>query len=782
MPSRVPSLVPSLPAVVFSAGAAPLLRSEDSPLPAGHSLDLGAGPHQWENCPHAAAALNPSPHPPPPPHTHPPGQVLQTILGLERLERMTSFAAELAGLDSQLSPAASPAHTASSLGAQPAASTGSVNQPAAAVGAAAAPTPGGRPAAAAGPAVGGAAGEAAAAEEEGSEGSSRRWTEGSGPDEPQLAAPGSLAGALQQLGLSEGGLPSRRAQVSPRYPALPGPAEAHAPPAGTPTDQGLPAAAAGPTPFFTPAATASAAASPATHAREGQQHARQVHQAGAPHASLSAGGELAAAPPTGSAGASPPGDPRRTLVDVLAEVGSSGSSPAGPAGMSPGLGGVAVGRPPVTDAEPAAEAGSRSSSRAGSRQQRAGQRGDEDDGSASDAESYLTASSSTALLAPQSPLDGSPMPPGVSGRLSQASQEHARSLSASSVASLCVAGASPLAAGRAGLTTVAAAAAALAAGERGQEPQEAALLVQLDGPPAFASPVEPCRPLQQQQAADAPLLDLGTEALASLPKGLQPPYQQQQQQEQQQEQQQRHGCCPADPPPLVQLDEGRHEEETSDERQQQHQHQQGGLPANPPLVELPGELEPAPQHEKQQPHAGWEVQAVTSVSSRMATSAAAAAASTPPRADLLGGDLLLTGDSQHAPRPPADLWTTAGTGGQQGAEQQGERRDQHRRADVCGMPPLPPHAPRQQEGQAPGVGEQQVVRVTARNLDLSRPLCSADLLAVYRCSVVPQPGQVWPRAVPGGTCVPALALRHCGARTSHPAAPVFSPGPMCCGP
>lgn len=38
---------------------------------------------------------------------------------------------------------------------------------------------------------------------------------------------------------------------------------------------------------------------------------------------------------------------------------------------------------------------------------------------------------------------------------------------------------------------------------------------------------------------------------------------------------------------------------------------------------------------------------------------------------------------------------------------------------------------------------QHVVRVTATNLDMSRPLRSTDLLSVYRASVVPQPGQVF---------------------------------------
>jgi hypothetical protein len=53
---------------------------------------------------------------------------------------------------------------------------------------------------------------------------------------------------------------------------------------------------------------------------------------------------------------------------------------------------------------------------------------------------------------------------------------------------------------------------------------------------------------------------------------------------------------------------------------------------------------------------------------------------------------------------------------------------------------------------------QEVVRVTATNLDMSRPLRSADLLAVYHASVVPRPGQVR-RAKPAGLLGCLLACR-----------------------
>ncbi len=53
----------------------------------------------------------------------------------------------------------------------------------------------------------------------------------------------------------------------------------------------------------------------------------------------------------------------------------------------------------------------------------------------------------------------------------------------------------------------------------------------------------------------------------------------------------------------------------------------------------------------------------------------------------------------------------------------------------------PTHAAGQQ-WQQQQQQQQQVVRVTASNLDLSRPLDSLDLLSVYHGSVVPSPGQV----------------------------------------
>ena len=54
----------------------------------------------------------------------------------------------------------------------------------------------------------------------------------------------------------------------------------------------------------------------------------------------------------------------------------------------------------------------------------------------------------------------------------------------------------------------------------------------------------------------------------------------------------------------------------------------------------------------------------------------------------------------------------------------------------------PPEMATEQAVTAPLLQHQEVLRVTATNLDMSRPLRSADLLSVYRASLVPQPGQV----------------------------------------
>ncbi len=655
-------------------------------------------------------------------------QVLQTILGLERLERMTSFAATLAGLDGQLSPPDSSNHPASSGRAPSATSTASVNQqhPAAAAPAALPAAAGAPPVQAAGPGA-----IAAAEEEDGSEGSSRRWTEGSGPEEAQPAQPNGLARALQQLGLGDEERPSRRAQVSPHWPA---PQAAQAPlaqptAASTPTDQGLPGVALGETPFFTPAGVGSAAASPTARAHQlpeqQQQQHQQQQQAGEQQAqdqAMLTGTEAAAAQPSGSAGAWPPGGACRALEEVLAEVGSSGSSPAGPAGVAPGAQDAAAGRLPVPEAELAAPAGSRASSRAGSRQRRAEQPG-EDDGSASDAESYLTASSSTALLTVQSPLDASPLPPGLPGRLAQESRVHGRALSAGSAAGLAAAGASPLQAGRAGSPPATAAA------------------------PAGAARVS----VGQDQAtvAQALLPDLDTEGSAL-------PFVDQQQQQQQQVQQEERqlDSRSADPPPLLQLAESQSAGDMAEQQQQQQQQQQR---AEPPLIELLGGA--GPQQQRQQPdqqRPGLELQVVTStISSSTAAAAAAAAASTPPRPDLLAGALLLHGEQ---PLALAELQATGPAEDAQHTGQVAELQGRQQPADAACMQPPPPRVPQphpgqqqqgqpqegQQQGQGPAAEEEQVVRVMVKDVDLSRPLCSADLLALYRASVVPQPGQVRP--------------------------------------
>ena len=94
-----------------------------------------------------------------------------------------------------------------------------------------------------------------------------------------------------------------------------------------------------------------------------------------------------------------------------------------------------------------------------------------------------------------------------------------------------------------------------------------------------------------------------------------------------------------------------------------------------------------------------------------------------------------TGSPASSLLPPAE----AQPGVDQGAAQQAG--DQ--------QPPAAQHAAQQQWGAEGALVRHEVVRVTASNLDMSRPLRSADLLAVYHASVVPRPGQV--RAVGEGS-------------------------------
>ena len=395
--------------------------------------------------------------------------MLQTILGLERLERMTNFAAELAGLQegggqpgaswasSSLASSSAGAGSTASLGQGPghsggagqAAMSGAAGGAGRAAGALAA-----LPASTtAGPAQ---RAEDAGDEDESEAGSSRRWTEGSSvvADGQQQGA--DLAAALLELSLSEQRQlqaaqaadqprPTRLAQVSPHCPEAPpaatppsnrqgaaqaGAADMEEEQATTPPDQVQPvrlAAAVGPTPFFTPAGLSSALGTPAGHSR------------------TAAWGQAAAA--AGQPDAS--GGTRRALEDVLAEAGgSSTGSPEAPgpaAAASPAADGAAV---DGSEAEAAAAAATEaaSASRPGSgrehqQQQQQQQRPESDDGS-SDAESYLTASSSTALLAQQAAgLDASPAT--AAFLASSRKAQHARSVSGTSLASVGAAAASP---------------------------------------------------------------------------------------------------------------------------------------------------------------------------------------------------------------------------------------------------------------------------------------------------------------------------------------------------
>lgn len=103
--------------------------------------------------------------------------------------------------------------------------------------------------------------------------------------------------------------------------------------------------------------------------------------------------------------------------------------------------------------------------------------------------------------------------------------------------------------------------------------------------------------------------------------------------------------------------------------------------------------------------------------------------------DREGSAAMSTGSPASSLLPPAE----AQPGVDQGAAQQAG--DQ--------QPPAAQHAAQQQWGAEGALVRHEVVRVTASNLDMSRPLRSADLLAVYHASVVPRPGQV--RAVGEGS-------------------------------
>ncbi len=100
-----------------------------------------------------------------------------------------------------------------------------------------------------------------------------------------------------------------------------------------------------------------------------------------------------------------------------------------------------------------------------------------------------------------------------------------------------------------------------------------------------------------------------------------------------------------------------------------------------------------------------------------------------------GSAAISAGSPASSLLPPADAQQgesevpAAGTAAQQQASDQ--------------QPPAAQQAQQAQQWGAEGaLVRHEVVRVTASNLDMSRPLRSADLLAVYHASVVPRPGQV----------------------------------------
>jgi outer membrane biosynthesis protein TonB len=326
--------------------------------------------------------------------------------------------------------------------------------------------------------------------------------------------------------------------------------------------------------------------------------------------------------------------------------------------------------------------------RPGSGQRAAARDGDE---ASSEADSFLTASSSAALLAPEGfPLAGPQR------------AAHTRSASGSSLGGFSAVAGSP-------------------------------------APPAISPPLQQ---LEQRQggeqvapgpAWEPPLVDLGDVPPAAAHASA----------DQQLDEQR---------PPALQLGAG---PPPPAERQRQQPGEQ--VEQQPPLLDL-GEVsaeqpvkQPGPaqqpnqeqQHEpeqQQQQGSGVEVQIVTRSFSSSGLAAAHAAADMLPRDDLLAGP---PGGGRNSRRlgqrllPPAE----AAGGVAPSAGSQPDLQLESQEAPGAGQQtPASASDPQQQQQQQQG-GEVEVVRVTATNLDMSRPLRSADLLAVYRASVVPRPGQ-----------------------------------------
>ena len=561
--------------------------------------------------------------------------MLQTILGLERLERMTNFAAELAALQLEGVPAGrsgASSATSSQLDGSAAALGGSVGAPSQGS------SPGtGQPAA--GAAARAAAAAAADAEAEGSEeGRSRRWTEGSAStaadEQQQLVGGGTdLAAALQALSLSsedhqqqQQRRPSRRAQVSPHCPPALEAAEhsgAATPPEQLVSASAAAAAAAEPTPFFTPAGLSSAVGTPATHSRT------QAWEEGAQATQQDGGGIC------------------RALEGSL----EAADAPGGPAAAADAPAAEAAASPEAAQLPPRSAAGSRSGSRSASRVQR-----QTPGGYSSDTESYLSASSSAALL---------PLPLLESPTLCAAAPQSARARSASGTA---LAGPGPAPGSR--LESTAAAEADVV-----QQQQE-----------------------EQQQEQLPPLLQLDDEALVA------------------------HEVRQAAPEPLLQLDDS----------------PAATPPPQVPLLQLETLLA-AEQHPQQAAEQQQRAEQ-TQLPAEQELEAPEQRGSGP-----VGVRVVLRSVSSSSP------WPVLGTAGGSLCPSPGEEQAQQAQQAAAGPDAgvedaTEPAAVAGQEVEGGGGGgggaRHEVVRVTATNLDMSRPLRSSDLLHVYRASVVPAPGQV----------------------------------------
>ncbi|GAB4820093.1 hypothetical protein N2152v2_007139 [Parachlorella kessleri] len=139
-----------------------------------------------------------------------------------------------------------------------------------------------------------------------------------------------------------------------------------------------------------------------------------------------------------------------------------------------------------------------------------------------------------------------------------------------------------------------------------------------------------------------------------------------------------------------------------------------------------------------------EVQVSTNTYTSPQPALAASRGNTPARSDILTGTPMRPYAVPPQPPQQQPQAATAAAGAAEAAlpRLQGGSSEAGSTTSSPAGSTTPTHAAGQQ-WQQQQQQQQQVVRVTASNLDLSRPLDSLDLLSVYHGSVVPSPGQVF---------------------------------------